>query len=124
MGLGPLSLPPSAVLLSEHLKEQGFRTGSFIANGYVSDRFGFNQGWDHYTNYIRENKDTEAANVFAEDCVVDLRRCGGQLYHGRKDFAAYASALALQGIKAERLPATECTLAGLALLSPQTLAAQ
>ena len=38
--------------------------------------------------------------------------------------AAYASALALQGIKAERLPATECTLAGLALLSPQTLAAQ
>lgn len=60
------SLPPSAVLLSEHLKGQGFSTASFIANGYVSDRFGFNQGWDHYTNYIRENKDTEAANVFAE----------------------------------------------------------
>ena len=38
--------------------------------------------------------------------------------------AAYAAALAQQGIKAERLPATECTLAGLALLSPQTLAAQ
>ncbi|MBK6577574.1 MAG: sulfatase [Sandaracinaceae bacterium] len=60
------SLPPSAVLLSEHLKEQGFRTASFIANGYVSDRFGFNQGWDHYTNYIREGKSTEAENVFAE----------------------------------------------------------
>ena len=38
--------------------------------------------------------------------------------------AAYAAALAQQGIKAECLPATECTLAGLALLSPQTLAAQ
>ncbi len=60
------SLPPTAVLLSEHLKEQGFRTGSFIANGYVSDRFGFDQGWDHYTNYIREGKSTEAENVFAE----------------------------------------------------------
>ncbi|MCA9575036.1 MAG: sulfatase-like hydrolase/transferase [Sandaracinaceae bacterium] len=60
------SLSPDAVLLSEHLKEQGFRTGSFLANGYVSDRFGFNQGWDHYTNYIRENKSTEAENVFSE----------------------------------------------------------
>ena len=60
------SLPPSATLLSEHLKEQGFQTGSFIANGYVSDRFGFDQGWDHYTNYIREGKSTEAENVFSE----------------------------------------------------------
>lgn len=60
------ALPDSAVLLSEHLKEQGFATGAFIANGYVSDRFGFDQGWDHYTNYIREEKSTEAKDVFAE----------------------------------------------------------
>jgi choline-sulfatase len=60
------ALPSSAVLLSEHLKDQGFTTGSFIANGYVSDRFGFDQGWDDYTNYIREGKSTEAKDVFAE----------------------------------------------------------
>ena len=60
------ALPDSAVLLSEHLKDQGFATGGFIANGYVSDRFGFDQGWDRYTNYIREEKSTEAKDVFAD----------------------------------------------------------
>jgi choline-sulfatase len=59
-------VPKGATLLSESLKEAGFRTGSFIANGYVSDKFGFNQGWDHYTNYIREKKNTDAENVFKE----------------------------------------------------------
>lgn len=34
--------------------------------------------------------------------------------------AAYARALGLQGVEAACLPATECTLAGLASLSPQT----
>ena len=60
------SLPQSALTLPEVLKENGFTTGSFIANGYVSDRFGFDQGWDHYTNYIREERNTEAGNVFRE----------------------------------------------------------
>jgi arylsulfatase A-like enzyme len=59
-------VPKGATLLSESLKEGGFKTASFIANGYVSDKFGFNQGWDHYTNYIREKKNTDAENVFKE----------------------------------------------------------
>jgi choline-sulfatase len=59
-------VPSGATLLSEALKEAGFSTGSFIANGYVSDKFGFNQGWDKYTNYIREKKNTDAENVFKE----------------------------------------------------------
>jgi choline-sulfatase len=61
---GEAALPGSALLLSEHLKDNGFSTGSFIANGYVSDRFGFDQGWDDYTNYIREGGSTEAKDVF------------------------------------------------------------
>jgi arylsulfatase A-like enzyme len=63
---GDAALPSSAELLSEHLKDEGFATGSFIANGYVSDRFGFDQGWDDYTNYIREGKSTEAKDVLEE----------------------------------------------------------
>jgi choline-sulfatase len=59
-------VPKGATLLGEALKEAGFSTGSFIANGYVSDKFGFNQGWDYYTNYIREKKTTDAENVFKE----------------------------------------------------------
>lgn len=61
---GDAALPASALLLSEHLKDNGFSTGSFIANGYVSDRFGFDQGWDSYTNYIRDGGSTEAKDVF------------------------------------------------------------
>ena len=57
-------VPSGAVLLSESYKEAGFSTASFIANGFVSTSFGFEQGWDHYTNFIRENKDTRAETVF------------------------------------------------------------
>lgn len=59
-------LPASALMLSEALQARDFETGSFIANGYVSSAFGFGQGWDHYTNYIREERNTNARNVFGE----------------------------------------------------------
>lgn len=38
--------------------------------------------------------------------------------------AAYARALAAQGVEAQRLPATDCTLAGLASLAPMTESAR
>jgi arylsulfatase A-like enzyme len=59
-------LPRSALMLSEVYQKEGFKTASFIANGYVSNAFGFDQGWDHYTNYIREERNTNASNVFGE----------------------------------------------------------
>lgn len=62
----PSMLAPEALMVSEILKRAGFTTGSFIANGFVSDRFGFSQGWDHYTNYIRESRSTRAEAVFGE----------------------------------------------------------
>lgn len=63
---GESVLPASVTLLPEVLKERGFHTGSFIANGYVSDRFGFRQGWDTYRNYIREGRRTPAQYVAAD----------------------------------------------------------
>ncbi len=59
-------LPDGAELVSEVFHDAGFATGSFIANGYVSDRFGFDQGWDSYNNFIRDGRSTEAESVFAE----------------------------------------------------------
>jgi arylsulfatase A-like enzyme len=59
-------LSDDALLLSEHLQANGFETGGFIANGYVSDRFGFDQGWDRYRNFIREGGSSDATNVFGE----------------------------------------------------------
>jgi arylsulfatase A-like enzyme len=59
-------LPKSALMLSQVYQKAGFKTASFIANGYVSNAFGFDKGWDHYTNYIREARNTNASNVFGE----------------------------------------------------------
>ena len=57
-------LPDGAEMVSEAFDAAGFATGSFIANGYVSDRFGFDQGWDYYTNFIREERSTHAEDVY------------------------------------------------------------
>ena len=63
---GESVLPASVDMISEVLSDQGFRTGAFIANGYVSDRFGFHQGWGYYRNYIRERRRTDAEFVAAD----------------------------------------------------------
>jgi len=43
-----------------------------------------------------DSKDWETyAGVFAEDCIVDLRRAGGELHQGRPAFKAYASSLTI-----------------------------
>lgn len=59
-------LPDSVLTLGEIYQGEGFETASFLANGYVSRAFGFDQGWDHYTNYIRERRNTDCSNVFRE----------------------------------------------------------
>ena len=59
-------LPRSVKMVSEEMQARNISTGAFIANGYVSDKFGFGRGWDEYTNYIRESKRTEAEHVFTD----------------------------------------------------------
>jgi arylsulfatase A-like enzyme len=54
------------VLLSERLRKKGFATAAFIANGFCSAPFGFNQGWDDYRNHIREHRPHEAEDVFLD----------------------------------------------------------
>jgi arylsulfatase A-like enzyme len=60
------ALPADIVLGSEHMKAAGLATGAFVANGYVSEKFGFEQGWDVFRNYIREKRQTEAEHVFRD----------------------------------------------------------
>lgn len=48
--------------------------------------------------------------VFAEDCTVDLRRAGGDLFHGRAAFVAYGSSLTLvQSCHHGHMPEIELT---------------
>ena len=41
---------PDALFISELLQEQGYETSAFIAGGHVSDDFGFDQGFDHFSS--------------------------------------------------------------------------
>jgi choline-sulfatase len=59
-------VPAAVELLPERLGQLGFATGAFIANGYVSDKFGFKQGWDSYRNYIREGRYSRAEFLAAD----------------------------------------------------------
>ncbi len=59
-------VPAAVELIPETLSARGFHTGAFIANGYVSDRFGFRQGWTSYRNYVREGRRNVAQYVAAD----------------------------------------------------------
>ena len=63
---GDAVLPRSVDMLSETLREADFHTGAFVCNGYVSDAFGFEQGWSTWRNYIREGRRTAARFVAAD----------------------------------------------------------
>ncbi|GAB4529067.1 MAG: hypothetical protein Tsb0020_46030 [Haliangiales bacterium] len=56
--LAASSLPEEIPLLSEQLKQQNFKTAAFIGNAVVSDKFGFNRGWDLFRN----DSDSQLAN--------------------------------------------------------------
>lgn len=58
------TLPDEVEILPERLKKEGFQTASFIANGYVSEKYNFTQGWDFHRNYIRESRNSSAENVY------------------------------------------------------------
>jgi arylsulfatase A-like enzyme len=59
-------VPQSVQLVSEIFRAAGFKTAAIIANGYVSDKFGFDQGWDLYRNLIRDNQPTIAERTFGD----------------------------------------------------------
>ncbi|GAB5541941.1 MAG: hypothetical protein SangKO_017010 [Sandaracinaceae bacterium] len=59
-------VPRTVRLMPEILNERGFATAGFVANGYVSRRFGFRRGWDHWRNYIREGRRTRGELVAAD----------------------------------------------------------
>ncbi len=59
-------VPDSVRLLPQILNDRGFATAGFVANGYVSERFGFERGWDAWRNYIREGRSTRGENVAAD----------------------------------------------------------
>jgi choline-sulfatase len=78
----PDVLSKEVTLLPEILQGRGFETGAFIANGYCSEKFGFERGWGTYRNYIRESRPSQAEHVFS-DALVWLEA------HGHRPFFLY-----------------------------------
>ena len=48
-------LKPEHFIMPEAMKAAGYKTGAHISNGYISEPWGFVQGWDHFINNLREN---------------------------------------------------------------------
>jgi arylsulfatase A-like enzyme len=72
-------VPDKVELLPQRLKKEGFTTAGFIANGYVSDKFGFEKGWDIFVNYIRDNKPSEANYVY-RDALAWIQKQKGKRF--------------------------------------------
>jgi choline-sulfatase len=60
------ALPADVEMISERLKKEGFQTAGFVANGYISEKFGFEKGWDTFKNYIRLSKPSQAEHVYGD----------------------------------------------------------
>ena len=43
---------PDALFVSELLQDKGYQTAAFIGGGHVSDDFGFDQGYDHFSSEL------------------------------------------------------------------------
>lgn len=61
-------LPPQLVILPEAVKPAGLYTIGHIANGYISKRWGFGDGWDFMKNHIHEG-----GGLKGEDLVAAAR---------------------------------------------------
>ena len=48
-------LAPEVPFVAEELHQDGYKTGMFSSNGYVSSKWGFDRGWDIDRNFIRES---------------------------------------------------------------------
>jgi arylsulfatase A-like enzyme len=49
-----LALPPSARTLAERLRDRGYATAGFVSHPYLGERWGFDQGFDHFDQSAAE----------------------------------------------------------------------
>jgi arylsulfatase A-like enzyme len=64
-------VPPDIELVSEHLQKQGIKTQGFTSNPVVSEKFGFERGWDGFGVFYEEEAHGEAMYKRAGKWVED-----------------------------------------------------
>ncbi len=75
-------LHPNQYLLPEALQDAGYFTGCHVANGYISRKGGFDQGWDFYVNNLREGWAIDGEGL-AKEGVAWAKK------HAKKKFFLY-----------------------------------
>lgn len=73
-------LPQPLMTLAELFKAEGYHTGGYVSNGYVSDRWDFDQGFQTFQNFIRENKANNAKAVVRSAKQFIKKRKGKPFY--------------------------------------------
>jgi arylsulfatase A-like enzyme len=61
--LGSGVLPDQAITLAESLREAGFRTAAFNANPWISDQYGFEQGFEIYRDYSKMKRNLQTKRL-------------------------------------------------------------
>jgi hippurate hydrolase len=63
-------LPDSLTIIPEVMKQAGLYTIGHIANGYITKRWGFGDGWDLLKNHIHEGGGLKSAELVGDAGVV------------------------------------------------------
>ncbi len=64
---GGEALSPSTPLVSEVLDGAGYSTAGFHSNPYLTEKYGYERGYDHYFDSIEENSGTARVRQFVKD---------------------------------------------------------
>lgn len=71
---GNYSLSQDIVTLAEILKEKGYETSAFVGSFVLDSRFGLDQGFDHYSDQVKETKGAWYAERQADDVYSDFAK--------------------------------------------------
>ena len=80
-------LPESLTTIAEMFKAKKYHTAGFVSNGYVSDKWDFDQGFETFKNFIREGVANNARAVVksARDFIKKRKGKPFYLYLGTSD---------------------------------------
>ena len=80
-------LPDKLLTLAEAAAARGYKTAGFVSNGYISKRWNYAQGFQHFRNFIRESKPNSAKWVakYAVEWMAKNAEQPFYLYLGTSD---------------------------------------
>ena len=69
-----LGLPDEVEPLASRLAEAGFRTAGIVNSQYLTERYGFDRGFDEFV-YVKETEDRAAPSEVLQRILFQRRRC-------------------------------------------------